>query len=1099
MPTSVAFPICLLQLKIGTGVVHTEPLFVSGFSRLANNTETAADALRRLLVDYFQDLEPRELIRHRRALAARPQSFALTVDPPRQNKAWREPVEAKFHAAVWEHEGGYVLARIPALDIELIATADDDLLSLLRKEALAALRRNNATVDLRSLVQVPHVSAFRITPIEVNAELRSLKEREKQGENETKKTTLETVASRMHPQRLDPAFEVGETVLQLADAFTAKPAQSVLLVGPSGVGKTAALREFVRQKSEYGLAHTPFFQTTGSRIVAGQCGFGMWEQRCQELVKDASKVQAVVALGPLIELMNVGKSEFNPTGLASFLRPFIARGELQCVAECTPEQLPAIEREDPQLLDAFRQITMEEPDEGRGRTILAAFSRTLRRREPSPEAMAVLDRLHRRYATYSAYPGRPLRFLENLLRDHPPAEIIRESEVYEAFSRETGLPKALLDPTIGFDVAATKAWFTSRVIGQAEAADRVVDLMATLKAGLTRPNRPIASFLFIGPTGVGKTEMAKALAEFLFGSKDRLTRFDMSEFADPISVRRLVGGVFGREGLLTAKVREQPFSVILLDEVEKADPSVFDLLLQALGEARLTDAGGRLADFRNAVVILTSNLGAESFRAGQIGFGGSKAGIGDAAAHFTSAVESFLRPEMVNRLDRIVAFDPLGSEVIRRLAEREWQKVLARDGVRFRDLRITAGEPVMDRIAAVGFDVRYGARPLQRAMERELLSPLARQLNRYTVESPLSAEVEWSGKEPVIAVKPSFGSRRMKKEPNSPAGRLAERAQTHRRWQQLLERSSTVRELTNEVFQLQQRERRILSRQAKGKPLDKDEQQCLAQLGRLRELNGSILQQRQRANELEDEAVLLFHDGERNDDGTLREQLDRENKLWDELLLELFSRTSPPSPQVNLVLFGEQPQLLARLVRAYCDTAENRGLNIVATTYLLPADPLDLPLTPTPNYDRKKPAYWHDDRLIAVGQPKAVAMERVPGLFIREGSIGVALSISGKGSHLCFGAEAGLHEFPPTTNERTRPAVWIVAPGEGAIPYVPDLSFTRRGAIPEEPPRRKYAEARIDDRDFPEPFTNLHGSLSEQLAVVIDAGIRKRLVAIVLE
>src|SRR5207249_2756644 len=151
------------------------------------------------------------------------------------------------------------------------------------------------------------------------------------------------------------------------------------------------------------------------------------------------------------------------------------------------------------------------------------------------------------------------------------------------------------------DLDKIRDWFSTRVIGQEEAVDLVSALIGTVKAGLTPPHKPIASLLFVGPTGVGKTEMAKALAEFLFGSPQRLTRFDMSEYGDPVSVRRLVGTAFGSEGLLTAKVREQPFSVILLDEFEKAHPSFFDLMLQMLGEGRLTDAAGRLADFRNCV------------------------------------------------------------------------------------------------------------------------------------------------------------------------------------------------------------------------------------------------------------------------------------------------------------------------------------------------------------------------------------------------------------------------------------------------------------------------------------------------------------------
>src|SRR5262249_30690931 len=194
------------------------------------------------------------------------------------------------------------------------------------------------------------------------------------------------------------------------------------------------------------------------------------------------------------------------------------------------------------------------------------------------------------------------------------------------FTRETGLPRFLLEDAVRLDLKATRDRFARRVIGQPEAVDLVVDLLATVKAGLTRPHKPIASLLFIGPTGVRKTEMAKALADFLFGDPGRLTRLDMSEYADPAAVQRLIGGGFGAEGVLTSRIREQPFAVVLLDEFEKAHPLLFDLLLQVLGEGRLTDAAGRLADFCNAMVILTSNLGAESFQQGAFGFPGTGEG-----------------------------------------------------------------------------------------------------------------------------------------------------------------------------------------------------------------------------------------------------------------------------------------------------------------------------------------------------------------------------------------------------------------------------------------------------------------------------------------
>src|SRR5262245_49742958 len=383
-------------------------------------------------------------------------------------------------------------------------------------------------------------------------------------------------------------------------------------------------------------------------------GYGMWQERCHLLWREAGRLRAILHLGNLMELLEVGKSEHQSQGLATFLRPALARGDLLAVAEATPEQIAVIERQDPHLLRAFTTLRLEEPDEGPLRAILRRFADDRGGPRLSPDALDRVLRLHRRYAGYSANPGRPLRFLRNLLADRPATPPLEPGDVNAAFARETGLPLVLLDEAVRLDLDQARGWFAGRVIGQAEAVGLVVDLLATVKVALNRPRRPIASLLFIGPTGVGKTEMAKALAEYLFGSATRLTRFDMSEYADPVSVQRLIGGVIGSEGVLTARVREQPFSVVLLDEVEKAHPQLFDLLLQVLGEGRLTDAAGRLADFSNSVVIMTSNLGAESYLQGDFGLMPGQPTAGRAREHFTREVEKALRPELFNSIDRIV-------------------------------------------------------------------------------------------------------------------------------------------------------------------------------------------------------------------------------------------------------------------------------------------------------------------------------------------------------------------------------------------------------------------------------------------------------------
>ncbi len=1013
-----------------------------------------------------------------------------------------------FQAVVWEHDGGYILARIPALGIEVITTTRDDLDAVLRRDSLNALRRLNWTTGLKSLSGLQG-SAVRLEWVSVEVVVPSLKERatRKDDGEGGKKSVWKAVTSPIAADRLPPAFEVDEAVTRMVESLGGNQPQSVLLVGPSGVGKTAAFGELVRRAAQFHLGDISFVRTSGARIVAGQTGFGMWEERCQDLIREAGEKRAVLHVGSLVELMEVGKSEGNPSGIATFLRPAVARGALLCVAECTPEQLSLIEKEDAQLLDAFRQVRVEEPGPLAGRTILARVASADRRRETTAKALAAVDRLHRRYATYSAYPGRPLRFLDRLRRDGPAGTSISEAEVYPEFGRATGLPQFLIDPAEPLDLEAAREWFAARVVGQEEAVNLVVDLLATVKAGLARPNRPVASLLFVGPTGVGKTEMAKALAEFLFGAADRLTRFDMSEYADPVAVRRLIGGTFGTEGLLTAAVREQPFCVLLLDEVEKADRSAFDLLLQALGEARLTDAGGRLADFRNAVVILTSNLGSESYRAGRPGFAATASTPADATAHFGAAVEKFLRPEMLNRLDRVVPFVSLGPAAIHRIAGREWKKVLSRDGVRFRGLEVKSNDGLLDHVAAVGFDPTYGARPLKRAMERELLAPLATQLNRYPEAVPLRAEVGVSRGLAFVTVQPHAGP--VIRTSHEPAKGVAESAQNLRRWHQLLEKATVVRDLENDVYQLGEHEKRILLRRRKGKPIGPSDAEVFARLGRLREVRDLLHRHRSTVIDLEDQTLVAFHSGSNKE---LSGPVDNATAEWDDLLHRLYALNRTDATSVTLGLFSEHRGNLVQLGEAYRVIARKTGLQALVSAYvtlsaeaakeetirfLQTQDPADFP-----------DLFWeNDDVLFAkAGAVPLGVLRRIPLRndaieTLEPGTIGLGIGIVGTTAEVRYSAEAGLHKFPTATDENRNPHVLVSVSANAMAAYCPPVEMVRRGAIPTDPPRRLYdrGEGRVVDYELNEEFTGLWGELDRLLDPALNATVRYRLRQIVLE
>jgi ATP-dependent Clp protease ATP-binding subunit ClpB len=265
-----------------------------------------------------------------------------------------------------------------------------------------------------------------------------------------------------------------------------------------------------------------------------------------------------------------------------------------------------------------------------------------------------------------------------------------------------------------------------RVVGQQEAVTAVANAIRRSRAGLSDPKRPIGSFLFLGPTGVGKTELTKALAHFLFDTDEAMVRLDMSEFMEKHSVARLIGappGYVGYEegGYLTEAVRRRPYSVILLDEVEKAHPDVFNVLLQVLDDGRLTDGHGRTVDFRNTVIVMTSNLGSQLIQemSGEENYEAMKAAL-------MEVVGSHFRPEFINRVDDVVVFHPLSREHIRRIVD--IQLSYLHDRLAERDMRIHLSDAARDQLAAAGFDPVYGARPLKRAIQQKVENPLAQEI-----------------------------------------------------------------------------------------------------------------------------------------------------------------------------------------------------------------------------------------------------------------------------------------------------------------------------------------------------------------------------------
>ncbi|AKP34472.1 ATP-dependent chaperone ClpB [Yersinia aleksiciae] len=344
-----------------------------------------------------------------------------------------------------------------------------------------------------------------------------------------------------------------------------------------------------------------------------------------------------------------------------------------------------------------------------------------------------IPELEKQLAAATALEGKTMKLLRNR---------VTEVEIADVLARWTGIPVSRMLESERDKLLRMEQDLHKRVIGQDEAVEAVSNAIRRSRAGLSDPNRPIGSFLFLGPTGVGKTELCKALATFLFDSDDAMVRIDMSEFMEKHSVSRLVGappGYVGYEegGYLTEAVRRRPYSVILLDEVEKAHPDVFNILLQVLDDGRLTDGQGRTVDFRNTVVIMTSNLGSDLIqeRFGERSYAEMKNMVMEVVSHH-------FRPEFINRIDEVVVFHPLGRAHLASIASIQLERLYKR--LEERGYQVTITQPALEFLGEAGFDPVYGARPLKRAIQQEIENPLSQQIlsGKLIPGVPVTLDVE---------------------------------------------------------------------------------------------------------------------------------------------------------------------------------------------------------------------------------------------------------------------------------------------------------------------------------------------------------------------
>ncbi len=525
---------------------------------------------------------------------------------------------------------------------------------------------------------------------------------------------------------------------------------SLCVTGGAGCGKTSIILEaarLVERTADSGERRRPrFWLTNAARLLAGMRWLGEWQERLEKVMAELRGLDGVLCVESLRELTTMG-GQGSEGSLAAFLLPYLKSGELRMIAEATPAELGAVDRVMPALVDCFSLQRVNSLDEAASDRLLLSAAEWIgksKRLGIQPAAAREAGRLCRRFQPYAAFPGAPVHLLKETATAVREAglEIVDAHGLRAEYARLSGLPEHLLDDVKRISSHELREWFQERLMGQEAAVDAVCRALVKFKTGLNDPSRPPAVLLFTGPTGTGKTQLARLMSDWLFPNRpaaDRMVRLDMSEYSGHDATRRLLGDEAGEPSDLVKRLRQQPFTVLLLDEVEKASPEVFDILMNVFDEGRLTDAHGRETWFRSAFIILTSNLGVRT-TAG-LGFGTPQ----PQGSIDVSAVTAFFRPEFFNRMDRMVVFDPLTPEVVEKIAAAELAALAGREGLLVRSIHLQFSKALIRQVAERGFDPVYGARPLQRRVEEMIVTPLSAWLVTHPEAHHCGLNFDWRG------------------------------------------------------------------------------------------------------------------------------------------------------------------------------------------------------------------------------------------------------------------------------------------------------------------------------------------------------------------
>jgi ATP-dependent Clp protease ATP-binding subunit ClpC len=535
---------------------------------------------------------------------------------------------------------------------------------------------------------------------------------------------------------LGPVIGREAEVQQLIEVLLRHGKNSALLLGVAGVGKTAIVerlaQDIVGGQVPTKLRKARLVELSVTALVAGTTYRGQFEERMQALLKELEQADNIIlVIDEFHTIMGTGKTLEGGSDAANILKPALARGELTCIGITTHDEYTRHIEKDAALTRRFHPIIVSEPSPDETLQILRVLSPRYEQHHQitiQDTALEAIVKWSGRYLPSRRFPDKAIDVLGKASSRAEIQEIsdVNPDLVADVISEMAGVPVGKLDTDARQSLASLEEALGRRVIGQDEAVAVLGRAIRLSYTGLRDPRRPIGVFLFVGVSGVGKTELARSLAEVLFGSEQALIRLDMSEYSEKINVSRLIGAAPGyvgydEPGQLTQPLREHPHSVVLLDEIEKAHPEALDLFLQLFDEGRLTDSHGRVADGRHAVFIMTSNLGTKSKPQHSLGFA-AQGTVPDTSID-NAAIGDFFRPEFLNRIDHIVRFRSLRLDDLIEIADLEVQRLVQRLGEQ--NIRLTYEVGVLETIAEQALRQEGGARSIKRMVEEIISVPIS--------------------------------------------------------------------------------------------------------------------------------------------------------------------------------------------------------------------------------------------------------------------------------------------------------------------------------------------------------------------------------------